>query len=237
MTMRRGIRAGVALFAASALGGALPAARVAGQTTTRAAAMRGHFDAALEVHAAIIEGDLAAAGARAEALAASMAQEPASETSAPARVAILDAAGAVQRAADVLAAARATADLLNGCGRCHRAEHVAPAFAPITRGRSDTLVDRMHIHRNAADQLLAGLIVPSDEAWRSGARELATAALYDPGLPVDPAVHQALSATQERFHRLATEAVQADDPRARAAFYAQFLAGCADCHTRHRRPR
>jgi len=225
---------GGTVLALCALTAASPASRVAAQATTRAAAMQGHFDAALEVHAAVIQGDLVGAGARAEALAKSLAQEQGGEASAPARAAVLDAARAVQRAADVLAAARATADLLNGCGRCHRAEHVVPPFAPIAQGRSETLVDRMHVHRNAADQLLAGLIVPSDEAWRNGARELATAALHDPGLPVDPAVHRALAAMEERFHRLATDAIQVSDPRARAAFYAQFLAGCADCHTRHR---
>jgi hypothetical protein len=51
--------------------------------------------------------------------------------------------------------------------------------------------------------------------------------------PVTAVVRAPLAQTEERLHRLATGAAQATDPAARAAFYGQFLAGCADCHPRY----
>jgi hypothetical protein len=234
MTIRSGIGLGVAVAAAWTFSDAVPMSRLAAQSSPRAVAMQGYFDAALEVHAAVIRGDLVAAPARAEALATALERETPGAKSATALRAVVDAAHAVQRATDVLGAARATADLLNGCGRCHRAEQVAPAFTPMARKPADSLPARMHAHRQAVDLLLEGLMVPSDEAWRNGARELAVAPLHDPTLPVDPAIHQSLAAFEARFHRLATDAAQTTEPHARAGFYAQFLAGCADCHRRHR---
>ncbi|MDH4065501.1 MAG: hypothetical protein OEW19_13970, partial [Acidobacteriota bacterium] len=42
-----------------------------------------------------------------------------------------------------------------------------------------------------------------------------------------------LAPTEERVHRLATDAIQATDAKTRAGFYGQVLAGCADCHKLH----
>jgi len=232
MTRSRCLCMGAAVLAAGTIAGAPAHAQT--PPGTAAQAMQGHFDAALEVHAAIISGDLAAAGLRAEQLVHAMEQERPGPGSAEAHAAVVDAGRAVIRATSVLGAAMATADMLNGCGRCHRAAGVTPAFPPMARTRVDTMTGLMHAHRQAADHLLEGLVVPSDEAWQSGARALATAPLYDPTLRVAPAVQQSLAAMEARFHRLATDAEQTTDPRARAAFYAQFLAGCADCHRRHR---
>lgn len=225
---------GVALLAASVWAVPPRPAALSAATGQPRAAMPQHFDAALEVHAAVIRGDLVAAGARADALATALERERPGARSSEPLAAVISAARAVRTAPDVLGAARATAELLNGCGRCHRAEQVTPAFAPMARTPAETLSERMRGHRKAADLLLEGLVVPSDEAWRNGARELALAPLHDPTLPVDPAVHQSLAATEARFHRLASDAAQTTDPHGRAAFYAQFLAGCADCHRRHR---
>ena len=88
-------------------------------------------------------------------------------------------------------------------------------------------------HQVAVQQLVEGLVVPSDATWRNGARALAAAPMNATELPVDAAVRRQLAPTEERLHRLATGAAEADDPFARAAFYGQLLAACADCHTRY----
>jgi hypothetical protein len=208
----------------------------AGQRPGPPGGMGGHFDGALEVHAAVIGADLVSARTRAATLARALGSAPSGEgPRAAAHAAAVEAARSVARTADVLGAARATAAVLGACGRCHTASGVSPAVSQTAPGAVDTLAGRMRAHRQAADLLLQGLIAPSDAAWRDGARQLATAPLHDATLPVDPAVHASLAAAEQRFHRLATDAAQVTDARGREAFYAQFLAGCADCHTRHGR--
>jgi cytochrome c553 len=202
-----------------------------GQSET-ARAMRGHFDQALGVHEAVIRGDVAAAGERARLLADQLEQSP-RLGSPTALAAAVEAAHAVRDASDVLSAAQATATLLSSCGRCHRAAGVKPWFAPAARTAPQGVADQMRLHQAAADQLVHGLIVPSDAAWRNGARTLSTAPLSVRELPLDPTLRPQVAGTEERLRRLASDAVQVADPRSRAAFYAQFLAACADCHARY----
>lgn len=202
-------------------------------------AMRGHYAEALQVHAAVIRGDVPAAGRHARILADRLAQTPASGSPA-ALEALAAAARDVRDATGVLSAAQATATMLGACGRCHRASGVTPMISPPAREESAGLTAQMREHKAAADQLLVGLIVPSDSAWRTGARTLGSATLQARDLPLGPTLQPQVGATEERLHRLARDAVQTTDPRTRAGFYAQFLAGCADCHRRYeafRKPR
>lgn len=198
-----------------------------------AEAMRGHFDRALEVHGAVVRGDVRAAGTHAEALAAQLEQGP--KAGSPTAFGVLtEAAQAVRGASDVLAAAQATATMLGACGRCHRVSRVTPQFPAVSRIEPRDLAGKMQAHKAAADQLLLGLMVPSDVAWRTGAQALATAPMLGSDRPLDATLQPRLAATEEQLRRLAAEAVQVTDPRRREAFYAQFLAACADCHRAHR---
>jgi len=203
------------------------------------AQMRAHFEQALVLHSAVIGGELATVAPAARVLADQVARfqagspSPASPAASRALTALADGASKVAEAKSILDAAIVTAEMLSACGRCHRASRVTPTFpgpAPSTAGG---LVGHMREHQVAADQLVQGLVVPSDAAWRSGARALATAPMHAEELPLDPVDRPPLARTEERLHRLATGAAEATDPAARAAFYGQFLAGCADCHTRY----
>jgi len=195
--------------------------------------MRGHFDRALEVHGAVIRGDVRAAGTHAEALAAQLEQAP--KVGSPTAFGVLiEAAHAVRGASDVLSAAQATAAMLGACGRCHRVSRVTPQFPAVSRAEPRDLTGKMQAHKAAADQLLLGLTVPSDVAWRTGAQALATAPMLGSDRPLDATLQPRLAATEEHLRGLASEAAQVADPRRREAFYAQFLAACADCHRAHR---
>jgi cytochrome c553 len=194
--------------------------------------MRAHFNQAMVVHAAVIRGDLAAVAPAARVLAD---QDPASLPAGSAShvAAMKQAAREAADARDILAAGQATARMLSACGNCHRALGTMPAVTSRPRPSVGGIVGHMLEHQVAVDQMLEGLVVPSDSLWRAGTRAMATAPLHSRELPVDSAVRRELAPTEERVHRMATDAVQASDPFARAGFYAQMLAGCADCHKRH----
>lgn len=196
--------------------------------------MRTHFGQVMTVQAAVIRGDLDAVAAPARALAA--AEAPVSMPSNGARhlMALRGAAQEAAEAKDLVVAAYATALMLNACGDCHRAVGTMPA-APVTpRPAVGGMVGHMLAHQEAADQLAQGLIVPSTSLWQAGAKGFATAPLNPRDLPVDRDRREML-ATEEHMHRIAITAYQATDSRARAIFYSQLLAGCADCHRRHPR--
>jgi mono/diheme cytochrome c family protein len=210
-----------------------PAARLPQAVTERATQMREHFERAMVLHEAIIRGDVPAVKAAAQPLTEYVG--PASGAG-PTNVhvaGIRDAARAAATASDMVGAAYATATMLSHCGSCHRAAGVLPAAT--LRGPSSLggVVGHMLAHQQAADQLLQGLAVPSDSLWRAGAKALASAPLHARDLPVDAATRRELMGNEERIHRLATGAAEATDAKARASYYAQFLAGCAECHKRH----
>lgn len=199
----------------------------------RAEHMRAHFGQAMAVHAAVIRGDLPAVAAAAKALADD--EGPASLPAGSGRhVATLRrAARQAIDAKDIVAAAYSTALMLNACGDCHRAVGTMPAVPSASRSQLGGVVGHMLEHQQAADQLLQGLIIPSTSLWRAGAKGLVTAPLNPRDLPVSAEARRAMASTEEHIHRIATGAIQATDSRARASFYAQILAGCADCHKQH----
>ncbi len=200
------------------------------------AQMRAHFDQALVLHGAVIRGDLAAVGPAARALADEVARsQSGSQALASSRplAALAEGARQVAQARTILEAAVDTAGMLSACGRCHRAAGVTPAFPAPAQPVGAGLTGHMLEHQVAVQQLVEGLVVPSDATWRNGARALASAPLNATELPVDAAVRTRLASTEERLHRLAAGAAEATDLSARAAFYGQLLAACADCHTRY----
>ena len=200
--------------------------------------MRAHFDQALLLHDAVIRGDLAAVGPAARALAQQVSESQSTSRppgSSRPLVALADGARKVAEARTILEAAIDTAGMLSACGRCHRASGITPAFPAPAQPVGAGLSKHMLEHQAAVRQLVEGLVAPSDAIWRSGARALASAPLNPTDLPVDAAVRTQLAPTEERLHRLATGAAEANDPSARAAFYGQLPAACADCHTRYAR--
>ena len=209
-------------------------AQAARTAPERAAQMQVHFGRVLTVHDAVIRGDLAAVKPPATWLAK---HDP--EPSLPAGMALHVAAmkAAARRAADaetVLGAAIAAAAMLKTCGDCHRAAGVAPALSQTPRPDLGGVVGHMLEHQAAADQMAQGLIVPSDALWRTGTQGFKGAPLHPRALPSGAKLPASQLASEERIHQLASQALLAEDPGARAMFYGQILARCADCHEQHR---
>lgn len=211
-----------------------PATAQAGQTQPEPAArMRGHYGQALVLHAAVIRGDLPAVAAPAKSLAEDSGPSSLPAGSARHVEAIKAAARRAAAAKDVLAAAAATSAMLTSCGECHRAAGTMPAAPLASPPVVGGIVGHMLQHQQAADQMLQGLMRPSNALWQEGARSFLKAPLHPQDLPVDTAARKQMVATEERLHRTASQAVEATEPLARANLYAMILAGCADCHREH----
>lgn len=125
--------------------------------------------------------------------------------------------------------------MLNACGQCHLRSAAHPSLPLRATPEVGTIVGHMVAHQRAADQMLQGLVTPSDALWKDGARAFSTAALHPADIPVPAMERRQLAATEEKLHRLAGDAAQATEPRARANYYGQLLAACADCHSRSTR--
>jgi mono/diheme cytochrome c family protein len=227
-----------ACLVAIASGGTRPPTATPTQAITpdaaRQARMEVHFAQVMAVHEAVIRGDLAATREPAAWLAAHAGADSLPEGSAPYVAAMREAAARTAAATSVLEVAMGTAAMLKTCGDCHRGlgtMPAAPLALPPTAVRG--LVGHMLAHQHAADQMLQGLVVPSSPLWREGAAALATRPLEDEELPRDVKLGREAKASEHRIHVLAGDAGRVDDPAARAVFYGQILARCADCHAAH----
>jgi cytochrome c553 len=200
----------------------------------RAGYMRAHFGETMLVHGAVIRGDLPAATAAAKRLAVVEDPRPLPSGAAPQLAAFREAAQKAANAKDIVAAAQAVAQMLTTCGECHRAVGTMPATPPVSMPVLGGLTGHMFDHRQGADQMLHGLVIPSTTLWQSGAKALASAPppRYE-DLVVPAGARQQMIAADEQLHRTARIAFQANEPRARASLYGQMVAGCADCHKRH----
>lgn len=198
----------------------------------RAAEMREHYWDAMAMHTAVIRGDLAAVAASAQSLTQYAGPPGMPDRAAGHVVAIRRAAAEAATAPNVVVAATSSAVMLNACGQCHRAVGAHPSLSLRVAPELGGVVGHMLAHQRAADQIFQGLVVPSDALWRAGARALASAPLHSAELPVGALEGRKLARTEQQIHRVATDAAQATEPRARANYYGQMLAGCADCHRR-----
>lgn len=129
---------------------------------------------------------------------------------------------------DTVTASRTLAYLGRKCAQCHRAVPGAKVEFPKLRPPPDDpkLQRQMIHHQWAAARMWEGLIAPSDERWRDGAKGLASARLTiaaeggELGIADDVA----------RVRLLANRALEAKDLDARAEIYGELLAACAHCH-------
>jgi cytochrome c556 len=130
------------------------------------------------------------------------------------------AARSVQNAATLPQAASALGGLGAACAACHREIGGPPAStAPAALAPADPML----AHAAAELALWQGLITPSEESWRQGARAL----LEAPELDSD--VEQ-VSTIAHRTKALASDALAEKEPR--AALYGEIVSTCSTCHTR-----
>ena len=187
----------------------------------RRSEMQDHYSQLVAIHDAVVQGDLDAARGPATELAYLSVPVGSPLATAAIGAAIRDGARRVSSETTVVGAARATTAIIRACADCHRASGAAISGDAIVRRRREISGD-MADHVRAADDLLLGLLLPSDARWMLGADRLRSSLLPAPG--VTPAsVNDTLQYLTDRSRRATT-------PSARASNYVQLLTTCADCH-------
>lgn len=196
--------------------------------------MKHHFEDVVDLHDAVVRGDLRSARTLAKQIA--VEPDPPRVTDAGrARLGRIRAmASDVAAASSIETAAEATAGIVATCGDCHEAVGVRMPPPPEPPA-SDLggVVGHMLTHRKGLESLLAGLVIPSTSEWNTGARQLQGAALPLHDLPRDPKLTSQVAAADKQVHALATEALAATTLDARVAVYSKLLTTCASCHSLH----
>jgi hypothetical protein len=203
-----------------------------------AAHMQASFWEAIRARDALISADLPAAQRAAEALANQDLHPLVPADWLHWVNAMQQSARELSMAPTLASASAEIARLALICGECHELHRRDP-----DRGRTDPqpwpepqddLEFRMLRHQIGADQLWDGLVLPSENLFRSGTMTLARAPLAPPeqnGRPVGPALQERIEAVRT----LARQAREATTYSERGRVYGELIARCADCHY-HARP-
>ena len=189
-----------------------------------------HYQAAADVLAAVIRGDLEAVKKPATWLAEH--EEPElPEGAAPFSSELQRSGARAASATTIEAAADATGRIAAACGSCHReyspgmegTPHVEPP-----RGADDDIRTFMVRHVWAAERLWEGLVLPSDKEWEAGADAFAGPPLATDSLAFeDP---RGVRALVKRVYQLGRRAGLEKEPSLRARTYGELLSTCAACH-------
>lgn len=141
------------------------------------------------------------------------------------------AAERVQKAGDVVKASMATADLAGACGDCHVEAKASPSISieEVPDGEDATKAHMMR-HDWAAKELWAGLVIPSDERWASGAAALDAPPLKKGDFFEDWEITDALINLDKRVHEMREPIAAAALRQDRVKLYGELISNCAACH-------
>ena len=192
-----------------------------------------NFKLAMEARDAVINGDLDGARASAKKLAFHDHRGVLPERWMDDVKLMQEAASNVALASDLAAASQAVAELASTCGDCHTRLNYTGDEGQMEHGLSPSGTEDMHErmlrHQRAADGLWFGLTIPSDKAWREGARALTEAPLAPPqedGKPIDAATNEKM----EEILALGRAALESEGREPRTKAYGTLLVSCANCH-------
>ena len=183
--------------------------------------MRDHYAQLIAIHDGVARGDLDAIREPAAELAILWVPAGSPASTAAFGSAIREGARRLSRETAIAGAVRATTDIIRACAGCHRGSGEKISAGAILQRRSEGSETRPG-HAAAADELLLGLLLPSDERWASGADRLQTT-----GLPADPI---SSANADEILRYLGRRASQSTTVTARSSTYGLMLTTCADCH-------
>ena len=183
------------------------------------------------VHEAVIRGDLPSVREPAATLAAVEIPAGLPAAAAPYVVAVREASQRAVDAKTLTAAAESTVAMVTECANCHRAIGVFPAVPRNTTRDVGGVVGHMQEHQRAVDELLIGLMIPSQSQWMAGAERLRGAnrsRRTAEGPSADevgarPTCGSISSPTRRSWPRR----------RLDAAAYAGLMTTCAQCHGLH----
>lgn len=197
----------------------------------RELAMTEHYRDALQIKAAVIDGELGDARAPARRLMHADDAVPGSWR--PFVAANAAYAAALLAARDRHAAGAAAAGLARTCGDCHAAHGAGPAFEPphgVPTSAPHGVHGHMQRHQWAADRMWEALIDRSEYAWMAGAAALVDAPLARADLTQDVELPDDVAGLAAEVHALGARAGASVGWSARAGLYGELLATCAGCH-------
>lgn len=197
-----------------------------GVNTSAALPMQEHWDAGNALQHAMERGDLQAARAAAARIAEVGEIPGLTWDASPYLREMRVKAEEIRDAATFEQAAGATGTMAASCGRCHARAEAGPRPEGTTTAPSGGEDTRAHMiqHAWAMDRMWEGLVVPSADRWRAGARVLAEQPVSAHGVPAEVALISA------RVHELGRQALDDSTPAERAARFGALLNDCAACH-------
>ena len=201
------------------------------EVTQAQAHMYAHFDRAVEVHDALVRGNLEEAKVAADWLANHPREKWLPEGADAESAMMRRYAGRVSQATSLGPAATATAQMGQACGACHATYGVDPRFLIGTAPPEGTGPKaEMARHVWAAERMWEGLVGPQDYAWESGAAALKGGWLNPGDLVAAPQDSDRLRTLTQKVYTLGSEAEACTDAEEKAEIYGEFLTTCIDCH-------
>lgn len=197
-----------------------------GVTTAAALPMQDHWDAGNALQHAMARGDLTGAREAATRIAEVDAIPGLTWDAGPYLREMRRNAERVRDATSFHQAAEATGSMGAACGQCHARAEVGPHPEGTTTAPSAEHDTRGHMiqHAWAMDRMWEGLVVPSTDRWRAGARLLSEQPVSAHGVSTELALISA------RVHELGRQAMEDGTPVERATRFGQLLTDCARCH-------
>ncbi len=188
--------------------------------------MQDHWEAGQDLWAAMTEGDLATARMAAGRIADVSEVQGLAWDAGPYLRQMRREAQNVEDAADFGVAALATGRLGVACGSCHSRVEDGPKPPGVSTAPSTEETTEQHMlgHQWAMDRMWEGLVVPSVDRWRSGARILADHKVSAVGL------NDAVGFLAARVHEQGEQALNDRTPAARGDRFGRILSDCAACH-------
>ncbi len=141
---------------------------------------------------------------------------------------------AVSRMAEapgIYEASLALAGVAKTCGDCHAAiRRMGFISTGEPAARAAGVLPSMRRHEWAVQRMWEGLVIPSDDAWKIGARVLSETpfapGLLTPGKTPVPKI----GAMVQAVHDLGQRAEIAEQSETRVELFGDAMATCADCH-------
>jgi hypothetical protein len=195
--------------------------------------MRASFWDTLEARDALIAGDLARAKQAADRLARTDYAATLPPDWMPWTARLQQHAADLSLAGDLGGAAQALGRIALVCGECHELHDAGPAHPRVQslpwEDPPEALDARMQRHQLGIAQMWDGLVLPSEQAFRSGTVTITRAPLRAPEQATAP-IAEALKARVEEVRALAKDARRATTYEERGRVYGELIARCAQCH-------
>ena len=195
--------------------------------------MRTSFWDTLEARDALIAGDLARAQRAADRLAKTDYAAVLPRDWMHWTAQLQQRADELSLAPDLSSAAQALGRMALVCGECHELHNTGPSHPRVPplpwEDPPEELDARMQRHQLGMVQMWDGLVLPSEQAFRSGTVTITRAPLRAPEQATAP-IDETLRARIEEVRALAKDARRATSYEERGRVYGELISRCAQCH-------